>query len=286
MQQRTEEWLKLRKNKIGASDAPIIMCVSPWKSKHELWIEKMSEEIETECTSYMQRGIDLEPIARALFNEINSKNTEPSVIFHKKFEWMIASLDGMSEDGKTIVEIKCPGKKDHDIARSGKIPEKYYPQIQHQIEVAGVDAAYYFSFDGQDGVTIKVDRDQEYIDKMIAEELKFYECMQNFCPPDDCVKKINNNKMWDECAQEWKKINLSIEDAKQQLKQLQDKEDQLKSIMIEIAENEECAGAGIELKKYARKGAIDYSMIPEISKLNLENYRKNESFFWKIKEIK
>jgi predicted phage-related endonuclease len=42
MQQQTPEWLEFRKNKIGASDAPIIMETSPWKTPYQLWLEKLS----------------------------------------------------------------------------------------------------------------------------------------------------------------------------------------------------------------------------------------------------
>ncbi len=46
--QHSNEWLELRKNKIGASDAPIIMKVSPWKTPYRLWEEKLGL---TECVS-------------------------------------------------------------------------------------------------------------------------------------------------------------------------------------------------------------------------------------------
>ena len=41
--------------------------------------------------------------------------------------WMIASLDGIDIDNKTLVEIKCPGEIDHSCAMDGQVPEKYPP---------------------------------------------------------------------------------------------------------------------------------------------------------------
>ena len=54
---------------------------------------------------------------------------------------MRASLDGISMD-QEILEIKCPYKpnrldSDHQKTKEGKIPEKYWPQLQHQLEVFG-----------------------------------------------------------------------------------------------------------------------------------------------------
>lgn len=41
--QNTQEWEKFRLQKIGASDAPIIMGVSPWKTPFQLWLEKQGK---------------------------------------------------------------------------------------------------------------------------------------------------------------------------------------------------------------------------------------------------
>lgn len=41
--QNTQEWEKFRLQKIGASDAPIIMGVSPWKTPFQLWLEKTGQ---------------------------------------------------------------------------------------------------------------------------------------------------------------------------------------------------------------------------------------------------
>jgi len=110
----------------------------------------------------MREGLRLEPIARELFAIQNGIEMFPRVVVN---DWAMASLDGMSECGKYIVEIKCPGEKDHLLALQGKIPEHYYPQLQHQLYVTGLQSIFYYSFDGTDGVTIVVKRDDAYIEK-------------------------------------------------------------------------------------------------------------------------
>ena len=115
--QQSNEWLELRKNKIGASDAPVIMHVSPWKTPYQLWEEKLGLK-ESFSSSAMKRGLEMEESARKAFEKETGLVVFPQVLFHKEHEWMMASLDGIDIEGKNIVEIKCPGKVDHEIALS------------------------------------------------------------------------------------------------------------------------------------------------------------------------
>jgi putative phage-type endonuclease len=165
------------KRKIGSSDAPIIMGVSPWKSARQLLEEKVLRTKHAASAS-MQRGIDLEEKARTEFERLMGVSVFGDLpVQHPEIPWMTATLDGLDIDRTTMVEIKCPNPKgpDHKLALSGEVPEKYYPQCQHQLAVTGLEKMYYFSFDGNEGVIIKVDRDDEYIRHLIAEEKSFYE---------------------------------------------------------------------------------------------------------------
>ena len=184
MQQNTKEWLDLRKKKIGASDAPIIMGVSPWKTKYQLWQEKLNLIEPEPMNDSMARGKALEEKARACFEEKMGVKTPPHIAFHPTLDWMMASLDGYNYEHGILVEIKCGSRSDHDMAKVGLVPEKYYPQLQHQMEVIGVNLAYYLSFDGENSVVVEVQRNQTYIDQMIKEEKRFYDCMTNFTAPE------------------------------------------------------------------------------------------------------
>jgi len=183
--QGSSEWHELRNSKIGASDAPVIMGVSPWRTIEELWREKLGLVERMPPTYFQQRGLMLENFARQYFYLITGYETYPSVYISSENEFMMASLDGVTKDEKLILEIKCPGKFDHETALSGKIPEKYYPQLQHQMYVTHLDVCHYLSFDGAEGPIIKVKRDDVYIEKMIEKEKKFYDCVQNLTWPGD-----------------------------------------------------------------------------------------------------
>ncbi len=272
--QGSEEWLQLRKSKITATDAPIIMGASHWKSKVQLYHEKMDPEYNTTVNDRMRRGIDLEPHARELFILKTGIHVEPQVVVK---DWAMASLDGLDSQGKTAVEIKCPGNADHACAVSGSVPDHYLPQLQHQMYVCDLDKIFYFSFDGFDGVTVEVSRDDEYINRMIEEEKKFYDCLVNKTPPEpsenDYVYREDHE--WEECALMWQSVSKSI-------KRLQEKEEQLREKLVLLSGGSNAMGAGISLCQVRRKGSIDYSKIPELKNVNLETYRKQDSSYWRL----
>jgi len=178
----SEEWLKFRRSKIGASDAPIIMEESPWTTPMQLYEQKVYG-FEIPDNPYMQRGRELEPIALKSFEDSFGYIMFPMVIMHKSIEYMVASIDGMTLDKKHAVEIKCAGKRDHFMALNGIVPSKYKAQLQHQMEVCQLDSINYYSFDGEEGVNIIVNRDQDYINILLDREEWFWYCLKNLKTP-------------------------------------------------------------------------------------------------------
>lgn len=274
--QQTDEWLEFRRTKIGSSDAPIIMEVSPWKTPYLLWEEKILGR-SNEASWWMKRGIELEEKARETFENLTGILVTPKVICHTQYDWMIASLDGIDIDGKIVVEIKCPGKEDHFLAMKNQIPEKYYPQLQHQIEVCGIDFINYFSFDGERGVLIEVPRDDKYIKKMLQKEKLFYECIQQLVPPEQTDNDFDfrSDDIWKNAANEWILLN-------EKLKEIEKKEESLRNFLIEMANKKNSRGAGIKVSKVIRKGNVNYSIIPELKEIDIEKYRKGPIECWKI----
>lgn len=277
IEQGSPEWLALRKTKITATDASVIMGASKWKTKLQLYKEKTSDLPQVKPNEAMQRGLDLEPIARELFIIKTGIEMQPAVI---EKDWAMASLDGISSCGSRVLEIKCPGEKDHNEALLGRIPSHYYPQLQHQMYVSDVQLVYYFSFDGTDGVVVEVVRDPYYLEKMLEEEKKFYECLVNRIPPEssenDYIEK--DDDIWVECAHKWKLVSESI-------KELERQEEELRKQLIFLSGEGNARGGGISLCQIQRKGNVDYSKIPELSGVDLEKYRKNSSASWRITSI-
>lgn len=180
VKQGSPEWLEWRRSKITATDAAIILGSSPYSNIHQLRAEKLDLIDRPPMNFAMQRGKDLEDEARQEFEEMTGYVMIPRVVEHTTHSWMGASCDGIDVFGQHLLEIKNNGKKNHKLATQGIIPSHHYPQIQHQLEVTGLNMCYYFSFNGKEGVIVRVFRDAHFIEKMIEKEMDFYEMLQKF----------------------------------------------------------------------------------------------------------
>jgi putative phage-type endonuclease len=250
------------------------MGFSKWKTKLELYHDKINENTANFVNDRMKRGNDLEPMARELFCIQNALEVSPRVVIK---DWAMASLDGMSECGNYIVEIKCPGEKDHATALAGKVPDHYYPQIQHQLYVTGLEWAFYYSFDGIDGVTIYVPRNEEYIEKMVQEEQKFFACLESKTPPElsESDYKERDDDLWKQCAFRWKSVS-------EEIKYLEKEQEELRNHLLFLSGESNTKGCGISLCKVQRKGNIEYSKVDELKGVDLEKYRKPSIDTWRI----
>lgn len=277
----TKEWEKMRQEMVGASDAPIIMGVSPYETAYQLWQRKLDLVPPKQSTYAMNRGHELEPVARDQAQQRLGCELSAQVKFHPSIPWMMATVDGISPDSQTLVEIKCPGAIDQRTALEGHIPEKYIPQLQHQLEVCELEKGFYFSFDGQEGVMLEFYRDDKYIKKLVSIEKEFYSCMQDLTPPAltnrdfyqiDCPE-------WDQVALRWKQINS-------QLTALEQEEKKLREWFIQRCCNQSSSGGGVNVTRFVRKGSIDYAKIPQLKGVEVEKYRKKSVEVWKIIEAK
>ncbi|MBN2399008.1 MAG: YqaJ viral recombinase family protein [Candidatus Aminicenantes bacterium] len=173
-EQSTGDWLAWRRGGIGASDAPVVMGLSPWQKEGELLLLKTGQKAERPANGAMERGKRLEPVARQAYVAHTGIAVEPVCVQSRRHDWMRASLDGLSADGQHVLEIKCPGEKDHSLAAGGRVPEKYFPQLQHILAVTGLAEIHYWSFRFDHTVLLKVERDESFIAGLIEKEIDFW----------------------------------------------------------------------------------------------------------------
>ncbi len=282
LQQGSSEWLEFRKTKIGASDSASILGIG-FKTPFELWQEKLGLS-ENVVNAAMRRGTENEPLAIAAFSMEEGVLVKPAVYVHPKHEWMAASLDGISSDLKVAVEVKCPGKIDHEIASNKKVPPKYVPQLQHQMEVMGLDEMFYLSYQPESTHCFKVYRDQKFIDNMIEKEYEFYECVQKLIAPfsEKDYKQISDESWMHASAQYILSRDLRKKFEEESLKH-KEEEEFWKNQLIALSGQSNAMGGGIKLSKIIRKGLIDYSKIECLKGLDLEQYRGKSTEFWSVK---
>ncbi len=277
LEPNTKEWLEHRRNFIGASDAAAVMGVSPWKTCYQLWEDKLGIGVEQKDNWAMKRGRELEPVARDAYIVETGNMVAAKMVIHPKIKYMMANFDGITKDHKIAVEIKCPGEPDHYLAKEGMVPEKYMPQLQHQMAVIGVDELHYFSFRDGDTVLLTIKRDDAYIKKMIVEQRKFWKCVENLSPPPLSDKDYNSRHDlgWASAAAEWTKAHSELE-------AVEKREAESRELLIKLSENQNTIGQGVRLQKIVRKGKVDYKAIPELKDVDLDKYRKDTIESWRI----
>lgn len=88
----------LRRDYIGASDAPIIMGDSPWMTPLQLYEIKLRIVEQAPPTPPMLRGIELEETARNQLSVMLGCELYPYRSFSKRTKFMMANYDGFSMD--------------------------------------------------------------------------------------------------------------------------------------------------------------------------------------------
>lgn len=194
LEQGSAIWLAFRKQRIMATDIPVVLDVNPWKTKLELFEEKLDIRPPIELNDAMRRGMMLEDPARALASSLIGIKFYPTVIESAEFPWLAASLDGLSSCSKYILEIKCPNAGTHEEAIDNRIPIYYQYQIQTQLLVSDADIAYYFSYRPEckekDYAIVEVYPDHEKWAEIIEKGYEFYVQMCTMQRPEEWKLKV------------------------------------------------------------------------------------------------
>jgi putative phage-type endonuclease len=272
MEQGSNEWLEWRKQGLGASDAPVIMGISPYTTPYQLWEEKVGLKSGFKGNWATQRGNRLEPQARAHFELENDADFIPTLATHSEFSWLRASLDGFNEVENSILEIKCPGKDDHGMAAAGRIPDKYWPQLQHQFLVTGARKAYYYSFDGSSGHTVECYPDMDYIEGLFAKEKEFWQMVINQQAPKLSAKDVVVVKDHESIllADRYCELVEKQKDLDTQIKSL-------RKALEKAADHPRTKIGRLSITKTVRTGRVNYKAIPALTNIDLSQYRGKPS---------
>jgi putative phage-type endonuclease len=177
--QGTDEWLRLRLGKITASRMADVMAKTksgPSASRKNYMMELICEKLSGESVEFyknaaMQRGNDLEPVARGAYEADKGLFVvEEGLVDHPQIKGLAASPDGLvGDDG--LLEIKCPNTATHlDFLKTSKIPSKYILQMHTQMICTGRNWCDFVSYDDRlQGLEYKCIR--VYLDKQIANHI-------------------------------------------------------------------------------------------------------------------
>lgn len=197
----TDEQRAKRCEGIGASDTPIIMGYSSYKTPYQLYLEKTGAlDCNDEITEQQYWGNALEPIIINRFAEENDvKITFPDTVYHPDYHYIFANLDGWIESENAIIEAKSANsfqRKEWDMALTDGIPLVYLIQVAKQCLITNATRGYCAVLIG--GMEYKqfiYERDAVLEDLILKADIEFWKCVQNRTAPDsiatsDCRLKF------------------------------------------------------------------------------------------------
>ena len=174
--QRSPEWLALRESMLTASDAATATGCNPYESEDGLFVKKVGKRKFSENFA-MQRGTELEPIARDLYeSRYNKKSHEIGLVQHPQYPWLGGSADGITECGR-LIEIKCPLTRKIE----NKVPKHYIAQIQLNMEILDLDECDFIQYRPAEGdapeefMVTNVKRDKKWFERNFDKMKSFWE---------------------------------------------------------------------------------------------------------------
>lgn len=130
-----EEWLELRRQGLGGSDAATLLGESKWTSPFELFMQKIGQAEGSAPNVYTKIGTLLEP---AILGEVCPGATpgeQLGTLQSLERPHMLANVDGL--DGDVLIEIKTTAEKSKRYWMAGP-PDHYRAQVQHYLYVTGL----------------------------------------------------------------------------------------------------------------------------------------------------
>lgn len=182
--QGSPEWHDLRLGKVTASRIHGILRGKrgEYLSTRRQYMEALASERisrkkeELFVTQAMRDGIEREGPARQLYEIEQNTTVEICGFFnHPTIEMAGASPDGLL--GQTgSLQIKCPTLKVHTLTLlDGEMPDKYYPQVQWEMECSHSTWCDFVSYhpDENELFIHRIKRDEKYITMLRKEVIQF-----------------------------------------------------------------------------------------------------------------
>jgi putative phage-type endonuclease len=188
-----DDWLEVRKNGIGGSDAAAAVGLNPYMSPLELWMIKTGRDANLprpdpqDTTEPVYWGTLLEPIVAASYTKQtgNKVRRVNAVLRHPTIPFMLANVDREVIGSRDVQLLECKTAGEFGARLwHGSVPEYVQLQVQHQLAVTGKSAAdVAVLICGQKLEVHRVDRDDGLIARLIELEAAFWRFVETDTPP-------------------------------------------------------------------------------------------------------
>jgi hypothetical protein len=155
--QRSPEWHVARLGLLTGSAAKDMLATIKSSEaaarrdlRARLVVERLTGQAQEESfvNAAMQRGIDVEPLARAAYEAHTGLLVQETGFLRHLDHMAGCSLDGHVWDYEGIVEIKCPKSATHlRYLRTGTVPSEHLAQVRHNLWITHAEWCDFVSFD-------------------------------------------------------------------------------------------------------------------------------------------
>lgn len=297
--QRTPEWHQWRKGGVTASEAPVILGRSPYKTPWRLWAEKTGRMAPPDFSRNpnVQRGVKLEDYVREQWAIEHLEVVEPACAEWDQDPVFRASFDGLTSE-ELPVEIKCPSESVFaDVLTRGRDSDAfklYEVQVQHQLLVADAPKGWLVFFCNGAMKEFEIARDEAVIAEIIEKGRAFHKAVvEGVEPPMDPERDVyvpsdaSEKERWVAAARSFSSLQNRINALKAEIAALEEQQafdkEEFKILMKDFAS---ASCAGVSVKHVFAKGRVDYKAalkdacgsLP--SDAELERFRSASSERW------
>ena len=289
-----EDWLAVRKQGIGSSDAAAAVGLNPYKSQLELWLEKTGRDTslpkldpqDEESPAYW--GNVLEPIVAWHYSKrsCNRVRRINAVLQHPdpKLPWMLANIDRevIGAEDVQILECKTAGINGARLWKEG-VPEYVQLQVMHQLAVTGKQAADVAVLLGGQNLEIhRIERDESMIARLIDLERLFWDYVVSDTPPPAdgtasaeaalrCLYPEDNGQILDFSQHvELATTYLELKAVRQSIAQQETREAQLKQVLQQAM--------GVATRAEFAEGYISWKKSKDSTMLDVEQMLKDKPY--------
>ncbi len=293
--QRTPDWFQWRAQGITASEAPIILGRSPYKTPWRLWAERtgLARPADLSRNPNVQRGNRLEDSARRWFEQTYDTLLLPLCGESDQEPVLRASFDGINHAGEPV-ELKVPAAQTfqevRDQGRASRAFRLYEPQVQHQLYVAGADKGWLaFYLDEQNQVVFELARDRKLIRAIVAQGKAFWQAIEQRQEPekdparDLFIPAPEIAGDWAVLAGRYRAAWAESRRIDSELKQYKADMDAIQSNLIAMMGDALIAeSAGLRITRFFTSGSVDYpallkAVLPELHAETIERFRRPSS---------
>lgn len=181
-----DEWLKLRGQYIGGSDAAAVVGLNAYASPYSLWAEKTGKvpgfagNLATEVGTYLE-----EFVAQKFAQETGKKVRKCNASFlNSQYPFAIANIDREIVGEDAGLEIKTTDTLSLKKFKGGEYPANYYCQCVHYMAVTGKKRWYLAVLIGnKEFKWFTIERDEAEITALMTAERDFWEYVKTDTPP-------------------------------------------------------------------------------------------------------